>query len=811
MKKLLSSLLALCLSLWCISGCSLLSGGDITDTQEPVTNAPVTDQTPPVSQQTTAPIEIIQTAEFASGRSTMLSLEDTGVLQVARKERASTVKTDDGIWTVFVYLCGSDLETDYGCASSDIKEMMRATSTASRLRFIVQTGGAREWSNYKINSDENQRFIIEDGKMNEVYSARSANMGTVSTLSDFLSWGVDNYTSQYMGVVLWNHGGGSISGVCFDEKYYGDSLTLLEIEAALNTVYDKMTTKFDFIGFDACLMATVEMANLLVPHADYMIASQETEDSIGWDFTSFGSALSGTSEVDALTLGKSICNGYYSSCQEYGVHRIATLSLIDLSQMNNLLAEFNELSNALCTASQDDQKLAQIVRLVNDVQKFGYNDYLNGYSNMIDLGGFIVAAASVSGHDSSALDALEKCVAYSVEGSSRKESTGLSTYYPISVGGSNELSVFKGIAISPYYASFCDLVAFGGSSQGNTDGYDGSEWFGEGSFFWNDDYSYDYDDDVLSYGDDYSGWVDYWGSSDEQDDDFNFDIGSSTLTYSVDPYLTDEGVYTFTLSEQSMYYLDRIYCNILMSVYEDGTEYMLDMGTDDFLSIDWATGTVSDSFDGFWFALPDGQPIACFLTEPGSDCNIYSAPVFVNEVLRNLTIAQYFDGEYYSAEIIGVTSVTEYDGSSAREVASLEYGDVICPCYYSYEALTGEYDGYYYGDDYVYTGDNGIYYESLYEADYYYGYEIYDIFENVIYTDFVLFGIEEDGIYFYEDSWGWSDDYEYDYDYDDSWDDDWDDDFWNQDFWDNDYWDDWLSDYDELFGNDDDSGDSLFW
>ncbi|MCR5235609.1 MAG: hypothetical protein K6E34_00220 [Lachnospiraceae bacterium] len=38
-----------------------------------------------------------------------------------------------------------------------------------------------------------------------------------------------------------------------------------------------MKGHFDFIGFDACLMATVETAYMLSPYADYMIASEEFE------------------------------------------------------------------------------------------------------------------------------------------------------------------------------------------------------------------------------------------------------------------------------------------------------------------------------------------------------------------------------------------------------------------------------------------------------------------------------------------------------------------------------------------------------
>ena len=37
-----------------------------------------------------------------------------------------------------------------------------------------------------------------------------------------------------MGLILWNHGGGSITGVCFDEKYDQDSITLMEMDSALS-------------------------------------------------------------------------------------------------------------------------------------------------------------------------------------------------------------------------------------------------------------------------------------------------------------------------------------------------------------------------------------------------------------------------------------------------------------------------------------------------------------------------------------------------------------------------------------------------
>jgi hypothetical protein len=61
------------------------------------------------------------------------------------------------------------------------------------------------------------------------------------------------FPADKYGLILWNHGGGSIAG------YGYNSLTLLELNMALEKT-QAANTKLEFIGFDACLMANVETA-----------------------------------------------------------------------------------------------------------------------------------------------------------------------------------------------------------------------------------------------------------------------------------------------------------------------------------------------------------------------------------------------------------------------------------------------------------------------------------------------------------------------------------------------------------------------
>lgn len=43
----------------------------------------------------------------------------------------------------------------------------------------------------------------------------------------------DTYPAERYGLILWNHGSGTIDGLCFDQQFHNDSLTLPELDVAL--------------------------------------------------------------------------------------------------------------------------------------------------------------------------------------------------------------------------------------------------------------------------------------------------------------------------------------------------------------------------------------------------------------------------------------------------------------------------------------------------------------------------------------------------------------------------------------------------
>ena len=676
------------------------------------------------------------------GRGTQLHFNDQQ-LEIDRVGRDEEVAmNDDEMWTVFVYLCGADLESEDGAGTSDMMEMQDATKSCSNLRFVVEAGGAREWQNSTCKNRMSQRLLIQGGYTEVLECGDPRNMGSADTLADFISWGVKNYSSQYMVLDFWDHGGGSINGVCFDELHNDDSLTLAEIDSALLSVYGEMTDRFELIGFDACIMATLETANILVPYARYMVASQDLLSGLGWQYESFGEALNSGAD-NGYDVGRYICDYYYDDCIRYRYYDVSPVSVIDLSGIDDFIGMFNAYARDVYEYAQNGGT-TEIIKAAKQALNFGGNNWTEGYTNMVDLKDLIRLTSDCSSNAGAAIQLLDSCVVYMSESYYTDNSGGLSVYYPLSVQGSSELDIFRNICVSPYYLGLVDLCAYGSDNNGSTDGYDFDWWLSSGSGFWNSFF-------------DWGGDYDYWDSN--YDYDLNFDDSISSITFADPPHLNDDGYYYFKLSKESLNVLDTVYCNIMLSYWDDyyDCEYMLDLGTDDYVDLDWYTGECYDSFSGEWFLLPDGQPLCVYLTDSGYDrrtgasYNIYSSPVYVNGEDTYLRIKQTYHSDHTTTEILGMWNGINENGSASREIYRLKSGDTVCPCYPAYDVYTGEYVADYYGDDYVYNGDPEIEYDMLYVGDYYYAFEIYDLFDNVFYTDFVLFGLEDDGslVYYY--------------------------------------------------------------
>lgn len=319
--------------------------------------------------------------------------------------------------TLLVYMIGSNLESDDASASRDIVEMASANMD-DYTNVFVYTGGSTKWHIESISAETNSIYQVKNGYLYPIADFGNKNMGDPNTLAEFINF-VDGITNtERYDLVLWDHGSGPIWGYGNDEKT-GDVLFLEEIVSALGKTKFNKDRKFEFIGFDACLMASVEIGYYLSEYANYLLASEEIEIGWGWDYTS----LENVGNLETVDFAKKIIDAFAESnytYMQYFPNTTYTLSLIDLSKINNVVKNINEsFKKATKTLSTDYENIAYL--RLNSLE-FGMIKQGSSY-DLIDIYSYADAANYTELKKS-----VENSVIYS--NSNLKNAHGLTVYFP---------------------------------------------------------------------------------------------------------------------------------------------------------------------------------------------------------------------------------------------------------------------------------------------------------------------------------------------------------------------------------------------
>lgn len=332
--------------------------------------------------------------------------------------------------TIMIYMVGSDLESEYAAASSDIDEILNSGYDESSMHVLLYTGGCQRWHTSEILEDTNTTFIVEDGELKELTSKTASNMGDPANLTEFLTYAYTNYPAEQYDLILWNHGGGAFFGYGYDETT-GDSLTLDELSKALAASPFHDDNKLGFIGFDACLMANIETAHILSPYADYMIASQEPEPGNGWCYDFFAD-IAAVQDVEEI--GQIIVDSYMEETSAYletipFSYCTICLSVLDLSQVQACEAALDTLFAA---ANQDfnEATFSNFSSIRKNTKEIAASySYTEGSYDVIDFGDYALRLRSMYPNEATALsNAISSMIVYS--DANESHINGVSIYHP---------------------------------------------------------------------------------------------------------------------------------------------------------------------------------------------------------------------------------------------------------------------------------------------------------------------------------------------------------------------------------------------
>lgn len=372
---------------------------------------------------------------------------------------AETPVGERDAWTLLIYMCGADLESDRsqgGAATEDLSEIYSIRSSLPNdVNVVVQAGGASSWkSTYSsvISKDKCNRFhLTKTGFVSDSQTTK-VNMGLDTTLESFVEWGLKTYPADKVGLVFWNHGG-AMDGCCFDEQFSNDGLTPAEVATAIPTAISRSNynQKLEFIGYDCCLMSIQDIAGLNSEYAKYMIASEEAEWGYGWTYNEWVDDLFAKSSTE--TILKACVDSFYSETEEvydyYGEDNDQTLAYYNLQNWDAYETAWEDFSQYLSSSViKSSSNWTTFSNVVNSAKKYGqYTDkqlqsYNNGYiCDIFDVKDFLNKFKASSSYKSnttlmskvsSVLTAFTGLNVYSKCGSAAGNSYGLCMFCPIS-------------------------------------------------------------------------------------------------------------------------------------------------------------------------------------------------------------------------------------------------------------------------------------------------------------------------------------------------------------------------------------------
>ena len=336
-------------------------------------------------------------------------------------------------FTLMVYMCGTDLEGEGGAASGDIMEMAASKFKGEKLNVVILTGGTKQWKIKDIGRNTCNIYTLEGETLVRQATFGRQLLSDPGTLATFVNYASTIYPSDKYALVFWNHGGGPVWGFAVDEmaKKEKNSLFVPELNVALaNSALAKK--KAEFIGFDACLMATVETAQQLQRYARYMVASEELEPGFGWDWR-WLRTLSENTDKDILVSLKEVVNRFVDCCEEnsgWFIDFSGTLSVIDLGKIDKVAVALSDLGTEANGIFNSRKKAVAFQKGRAKTKSFGdLGD--DGNFDVVDLGDYAEKLYAAFPYRAEALKkAVVDAVVYAKHSSSVSCATGMTTYFP---------------------------------------------------------------------------------------------------------------------------------------------------------------------------------------------------------------------------------------------------------------------------------------------------------------------------------------------------------------------------------------------
>ncbi len=285
-------------------------------------------------------------------------------------------------WTVMIYLDGdNDLDPYY----KNIFNQIETAANNPNVNVVVAWDRFGEPNSfyYKVKYDMNLSELASYVNGVDRWWKGEMNMGLSTTLSSFVIWARTNYPAQHYALLISDHGDG-LGGIASDywnDKNEIDQISVKELGEALSQATSNGSNKLDVVFADACYMGMIEVEYQIRKFADYYVASQEML-SLPNDVLLPHPHANYIADVTELTTPQELSVNIvaaYSGVMDQIIQpeKGYTISAVDLTKIDPLIASVKSLSSALQTQMTVPAYAIQIDTAREAAQKFSRSDYVD--------------------------------------------------------------------------------------------------------------------------------------------------------------------------------------------------------------------------------------------------------------------------------------------------------------------------------------------------------------------------------------------------------------------------------------------------
>jgi hypothetical protein len=302
-------------------------------------------------------------------------------------------------WTVMVFLNAAN--NLYPYATPNVNQMERVAYN-SDVRFVVQWKESRDIFGLGVHHNGTQRYLVKPdtgGDAGEIKSqlvqdlGTNTDMGSATTLHDFVAWTKENYPADRYVLIIWNHGNGwqrsplvapPVRAVSYDDQF-NSYIDIWDLPSALQGEH------VDILSFDACLMQMLEIASELKDSASYLASSEENTPGPGYPYDRIFKKFADSPNTDTRAISKAFVDGHvgYEPYQNLPI----TQSVIDSSKVTPVETALDALAGALLAERANITSVIPTIR--SSMTKYASPNDGHFYYDLVDLCEHLKANAGI--------------------------------------------------------------------------------------------------------------------------------------------------------------------------------------------------------------------------------------------------------------------------------------------------------------------------------------------------------------------------------------------------------------------------------